>query len=156
MTYREPIDWYFLRMSLLVAERGTCIRRKAGCVLVNEKKHIVGTGYNGNPAGQIHCIDQPCKGALSKTGTDLELCEAIHAEQNALLQCKNVYEIKKVYCTVSPCIHCVKLILNTSAKHIYFCEEYIHQEAKKLWMKTQGLSWTYIDKDILESKLKLN
>ena len=122
---REPSDWYFLKMALLVAQRGTCIRRKVGCIFINHKKHVIATGYNGNPAGQKHCIDYPCKGANAKSGSNLELCEAIHAEQNALLQCKNVYEINKVYCTVSPCIHCVKLILNTSAQHIYFCEEYI-------------------------------
>ena len=147
---REPVDWYFLKMALLVAQRGTCARRKVGCILVNEKKHVVATGYNGNPAGQKHCIDQPCKGAMAKSGSDLELCEAIHAEQNALLQCKNVYEINKVYCTVSPCIHCIKLLLNTSAKHIIFSEEYINQEGKSLWMKTNGLNWTFIDKNIIQ------
>jgi len=147
---REPVDWYFLKMALLVAQRGTCARRKVGCILVNEKKHVVATGYNGNPAGQKHCIDQPCKGAMAKSGSDLELCEAIHAEQNALLQCKNVYEINKVYCTVSPCIHCIKLLLNTSAKHIIFSEEYTNQEGKSLWMKTNGLNWTFIDKNIIQ------
>ena len=147
---REPGDWYFLKMALLVAQRGTCARRKVGCILVNEKKHVVATGYNGNPAGQKHCIDQPCKGATAKSGSDLELCEAIHAEQNALLQCKNVYEINKVYCTVSPCIHCIKLLLNTSAKHIIFSEEYTNQEGKSLWMKTNGLNWTFIDKNIIQ------
>jgi dCMP deaminase len=147
---REPVDWYFLKMALLVAQRGTCARRKVGCILVNEKKHVVATGYNGNPAGQKHCIDQPCKGAMAKSGSDLELCEAIHAEQNALLQCKNVYEINKVYCTVSPCIHCIKLLLNTSAKHIIFSEEYTNQEGKSLWIKTSGLNWTFIDKNIIQ------
>jgi len=147
---REPVDWYFLKMALLVAQRGTCARRKVGCILVNEKKHVVATGYNGNPAGQKHCIDQPCKGAIAKSGSDLELCEAIHAEQNALLQCKNVYEINKVYCTVSPCIHCIKLLLNTSAKYIIFSEEYTNQEGKSLWMKTNGLNWTFIDKNIIQ------
>ena len=87
---REPVDWYFLKMALLVAQRGTCARRKVGCILVNQKRHVIATGYNGNPAGQKHCIDYPCKGATAKSGRDLELCEAIHAEQNALLQCKNV------------------------------------------------------------------
>ena len=147
---REPGNWYFLKMALLVAQRGTCTRRKVGCILINKKRHVIATGYNGNPAGQKHCIDYPCEGATAESGRDLELCEAIHAEQNALLQCKNVYEIHKVYCTVSPCIHCIKLLLNTSAQHIIFCEEYINQEGKALWMKTNGLSWTFIDKKIIQ------
>ena len=114
--YRQPADFYFLRMALLVSERGTCVRRKVGCILVNKKNHVLATGYNGNPSGFSHCLDNPCKGANSTSGKDLDKCEAIHAEQNALLQCKDVYDIHTVYCTVSPCIHCVKLLLNTSAK----------------------------------------
>ena len=109
--YRQPADFYFLRMALLVSERGTCVRRKVGCILVNKKNHVLATGYNGNPSGFMHCLDNPCKGANSKSGKDLDKCEAIHAEQNALLQCKDVYDIDTIYCTVSPCIHCVKSVL---------------------------------------------
>ena len=146
--YRESSDFYFLKMALLVSERGTCARRKVGSIFINSKKHIIATGYNGNPAGHNHCIDKPCKGANSKSGTDLELCEAIHAEQNALLQCKDVYEIDIVYCTVSPCIHCVKLLLNTSARKIIFCEEYVHKDAKRLWINSHR-AWEYINKHFI-------
>ena len=69
------------------------------------------TGYNGNPSGFTHCIDEPCEGSTSKSGTDLDKCQAIHAEQNALLQCKDVYSIDRVYTTLEPCIHCIKLLL---------------------------------------------
>ena len=88
--YRQPADFYFLRMALLVSERGTCVRRKVGCILVNKKNHVLATGYNGNPSGFSHCLDNPCKGANSTSGKDLDKCEAIHAEQNTLLQCKDV------------------------------------------------------------------
>ena len=150
--YRPPTDFYFLRMAELVSERGTCARRKVGCVFVNKKNHVIATGYNGNPSGFIHCIDKPCAGAKSKSGTDLDKCEAIHAEQNALLQCKNVYEIDRVYCTLSPCIHCVKLLLNTSTQHIIFCEEYVHRDAKKLWI-LGGREWKYISKSVVLERL---
>ena len=93
--YRPPTDFYFLRMAELVSERGTCARRKVGCVFVNKKNHVIATGYNRNPSGFIHCIDKNCEGAKSKSGTDLDKCEAIHAEQNALLQCKDVHEIDR-------------------------------------------------------------
>ena len=134
--YRQPADFYFLRMALLVSERGTCVRRKVGCILVNKKNHVLATGYNGNPSGFSHCLDNPCKGANSTSGKDLDKCEAIHAEQNALLQCKDVYDVHTVYCTVSPCIHCVKLLLNTSTKKIVFGEKYIQKDAEKLWRMT--------------------
>ena len=149
--YRPPTDFYFLRMALLVAERGTCARRKVGSVFVNKKNHVIATGYNGNPSGFTHCTDKPCPGAKSKSGTDLDKCEAIHAEQNALLQCKDVHEIDRVYTTLEPCIHCIKLLLNTSANQIIYGEKYVHDLARNLW-ETSGRGYTYINKKILLEK----
>jgi len=153
MAYRIPSEWYFLKMAHLVSERGTCARRKVGCILVNSKKHVIATGYNGVSSGQEHCIDNPCKGARLKSGQGLDLCEAIHAEQNALLQCKDVYDIDTVYCTLSPCIHCLKLLLNTSAKKIVFMEKYVDaDQLGDYWMKhamSRGASWSYINKKVI-------
>ena len=151
MTIRIPSDWYFLKMANLASERATCKRRKVGCILVNSKKHVIATGYNGVAASQEHCIDNPCKGADFKSGEGLDVCNAIHAEQNALLQCKDVYDIETIYCTVSPCIHCIKLLLNTSVKHVVFGEKYTDCEALgDYWMnnKKDG-RWTYINKKIV-------
>ena len=149
--YRPPTDFYFLKMAKLVSERGTCARRKVGCIFVNKRNHVIATGYNGNPAGFTHCIDDPCEGADSKSGTDLDKCKAIHAEQNALLQCKNVYDIDRVYTTLEPCIHCVKLLLNTTANQIIYGEKYVHEFARKLWEES-GRGYTFISLKILESK----
>ena len=132
---------YFLMIALLVSYRGTCRRRRIGCVLVDEHNHILATGYNGVPAGMKHCIDEPCSGAFSESGKDLDKCLAIHAEQNALLQCKDVHKIKACYCTVSPCITCTKLLLNTSCISLHFIEEYSHPEAKKLWHIPRSRYW---------------
>ena len=149
--YRPPADFYFLRMAKLVSERGTCARRKVGCVFVNKKNHVIATGYNGNPSGFQHCIDNPCAGSNSESGKDLDKCEAIHAEQNALLQCKNVYDIDRVYTTLEPCIHCIKLLLNTSANQIIFGEKYVHTKARELWEKSQR-NYTYINLKYLIGK----
>ena len=148
---REVSDFYFLKMALLVSERGTCARRKVGSIFVNKKNHVIATGYNGNPSGFTHCTDKPCAGAKSKSGTDLDKCEAIHAEQNALLQCKNVYDIDRVYTTLEPCIHCVKLLLNTSTQQIIYGEKYVHDLARNLW-ESSGRGYTYINKKILLEK----
>lgn len=152
-SYRIPKDWYFLKMANLVSERGTCARRKVGCVLINERGHVLATGYNGGPAHTEHCIDTPCAGAHLKSGEGLDICKAIHAEQNALLQCRNVYEIKYVYTTLSPCIHCVKLLLNTSAEGIITFEKYVDFDTVgKFWMDNGGQSWAYINKEIILGK----
>jgi len=150
MANRIPRQWYFLKMANLVSERGTCIRRKVGCVLTNKLGHVLATGYNGVPANSKHCIDEPCSGAKFTSGEGLEECQAIHAEQNALIQCKNNFEIDSIYCTLSPCITCVKLFLNTSAKHIYFLEKYIKEKpAKNLWLANGGETWTFIRKELI-------
>ena len=125
--YRPPTDFYFLRMAELVSERGTCARRKVGCVFVNKKNHVIATGYNGNPSGFIHCIDKPCAGAKSKSGTDLDKCEAIHAEQNAISDAAargvSISEAI-IYITHFPCINCFKSIIASKIKKIYYCYNY--------------------------------
>ena len=151
-TYRPPVDFYFLKMAKLVSERGTCVRRKVGCVFVNKKNHVIATGYNGNPSGFVHCINKPCQGANSSRGEDLDKCEAIHAEQNALLQCKDVNEIDRVYTTLEPCVHCTKLLLNTSANQIIYGEKYVHDLSRKLW-ESSGRGYTFINLRLLTERI---
>ena len=128
-------DEYFSQLALLVARRSTCARRSVGCVLVSHRGHILGTGYNGVPRGHTHCTDVRCPGASLPSGTGLDVCEAIHAEQNALLQCKDVEQIDTAYVTAMPCMTCTKLLLNTSCRRIVYVEPYPHDTAKQLWIK---------------------
>ena len=130
---------YFLAMAKLVSTRGTCARRRVGCVLVDKYGLVLATGYNGNGRGQGHCIDSPCEGAKYKSGEGLEKCEAIHAEQNAILQCKNTEHIEKAYITLSPCVTCVKLLLNTSCKEIVYLEDYVNKDAERIWKNANRL-----------------
>jgi len=133
---RPTIQQYFISMAKLVSSRGTCSRRKVGCVLVDCHDFVVATGYNGRPSGFAHCIGKhKCKGADSPSGTNLDACEALHAEQNALLQCKDTQAIKTAYVTAFPCITCIKLLLNTSCQTIYYNEDYPHDRAKELWIE---------------------
>ena len=130
---------YFLAMAKLVSTRGTCARRRVGCILVDKHGLVLATGYNGNGRGQGHCIDTPCEGANYKSGEGLEKCEAIHAEQNAILQCKNTEHIEKAYITLSPCVTCVKLLLNTSCKEIVYLEDYVNKDAERIWKNANRL-----------------
>jgi dCMP deaminase len=148
-------------MSLVqeTARRSTCLRRQVGCVLLNERGHVLATGYNGVAAGLPHCNEvtyasgiphepleygNSCLGAKAPSGQQLDGCQAIHAEQNALLQCKDVYEIHTAYVSASPCMTCVKLLLNTSCQCVVFKEEYPHAEAHKLWTSA-GREWLKFD-----------
>jgi len=142
-------------MARLVSTRGTCIRRKVGCVLVDSSFHVLSTGYNGPPSGVPHCNElgsnskrdtypNACEGANSPSGTSLDKCAAVHAEQNALLQCPNIRHISTAYCTTSSCVHCIKLLMNTSCQRLVFSEEYSHGgEPMKLWLST-GRQWIHL------------
>lgn len=138
---RPSHDEYFASLTMLVSSRASCARRKVGCVLVDEHNHILATGYNGVARGQPHCTDTPCAGASVPSGQGLELCEAIHAEANALLQCKDKEAIVKAYCTTAPCVHCVKLLMNTACKEVIFIEDYPHSETSKRLWESSGRVW---------------
>lgn len=117
-------DDAFIAVARVLSLRGTCARRQVGAVFVNSRGHVIATGYNGNAAGDPHCIDTPCAGAGLPSGSGLDKCEAIHAEQNALEQCHDVWDIDTVYCTDSPCMHCLKMLKNSSARRIVFLRAY--------------------------------
>lgn len=137
MLDRPEAEEYFIKLAFHVASRGSCARRKVGCVLVDEHNHIMATGYNGRPSGFVECLMQPCEGADAPSGSNLNKCEAIHAEANALLQCSDVMRIKTAYVTASPCFECTKLLLNTSCQTIIYAEKYPHTQSEAMWLNAQ-------------------
>lgn len=125
----------WLLVAHVIAGRGTCLRRRVGCVLTDAKGYVLSTGFNGPGPGQIHCIDSACPGASYGPGQRLDLCDAIHAEQNALITCADVGRVAYIYTTVAPCRHCVKMLLRTSAQELYFIEPY-SSDGRDLWERS--------------------
>jgi dCMP deaminase len=142
-------DQTALKLVAIWAERGTCVRRKVGCVLMDGDGYVLASGYNGPSSGEPHCIDRPCPGASAPSGEGLELCQAIHAEANALMFCPDVRRIRIAYVTSSPCLHCVKLLMSTGCRRIVFSERYAHDdEARAMWVRSsrsrgEGLNRAY-------------
>ena len=131
---RPTRDDIYLTMAELIARRATCVRRSVGCVLVDEHGVILSTGYNGVASGRPHCNEGfPCSGSKAPSGQGLEGCEAIHAEQNAILRLSNPLRVDTAYCTTFPCHSCIKLLLGTSCRRIVFKDDYPHSEAKAWW-----------------------
>lgn len=150
---RPDTDEYYLRQVEVVATKSTCVRRSVGCILVNKRGHNIGSGYNGVEAGAVHCnewsVSGPngriypyaCKGAFLPSGQGLDECDALHAEMNALLQCRDVFEIWTCYVTDSPCVVCVKLLMGTSCQRVVFRRRYSHDEPARLkWLKRNNIS----------------
>ena len=129
MSDRPSWHQYFLTITRNVAERSTCTRAKVGAVIVRDK-NILATGYNGAPAGLPHCLDVGCLVYTSRTpsGELEENCfRTIHAEINAIAQAaKNGSSIRDadIYITHTPCIHCVKVLINTGIRRIFYEREY--------------------------------
>lgn len=129
---------YFMGLAHFVSKRSTCPRRSVGCVIVDKNGHIKATGYNGVPKNYTHCIEHPCGGEMASSGSSLDKCLAIHAEQNALLQCSKIMEITSIYITDSPCITCAKLIANTSCQIVYYAKTYAENKGLTM-LNTLGI-----------------
>jgi dCMP deaminase len=146
---RPSRDELGLLLARTWALRGTCGRRRVGCVLTDRDGHQVGSGYNGPASGVPNCGDDAlagdvaCPGLGLPSGQGLELCEAVHAEANALLRCRDVREVHAAYVTHSPCVHCVKLLMNTGCQRVVFETPYAHNfTARELWERSRrGRTW---------------
>ena len=128
---QDYISWdeYFMEMAVLTAKRSTCMRRSVGAVIVKDR-HIIATGYNGAPRGIAHCAERG--GCLRQklgvpSGERHELCMALHAEQNAIIQAATLgqsIEGATIYVTHQPCVICAKMIINAGIRRIVVKEGY--------------------------------
>ena len=124
-------DDRFMEMTHVIAGWSSCYRRgrAIGCVIVKDKR-IMTTGYNGAPAGIRTCRDkQEClRDKLGiASGTRAEVCYAIHAEQNAIVQAAKLgvsIDGATLYCTHQPCVLCAKMIVNSGIKRVVYQEGY--------------------------------
>ena len=134
---RPSWDEYFMQMAELTAKRSTCLRRQVGAVIVKDR-HIIATGYNGAPRGLKHCSE--LGGCLRQklqvpSGQRHELCRALHAEQNAIIQAATLgqsIEDATIYVTHQPCVICAKMIINAGMKRIVVREGYPDELATEI------------------------
>ena len=125
---------YYLDIAETVLERGTCLRKNYGCIIVKNDE-IISTGYSGAPRGRKNCIDLGycCK---KKTYPDLrhggyDACRSVHAEQNAMLSASRKDMIGAIMYLVGKrvdtneheigamcCQTCRKLIINSGIEKV--------------------------------------
>lgn len=137
MDNRPTLDEYFMEIAHVVAKRSTCLRNQVGAVIVRDKR-ILATGYNGAPRNLEHCLDIGCirQAQNIASGTRHELCRAVHAEQNAIIQSALhgvSVENATLYCTHQPCILCTKMIINSRMKKVVFFNNYPDDEALRFF-----------------------
>ena len=126
---RNKWDRRFMDIARQVGTWCTCHRRKVGAIVVKDKR-IIATGYNGAPSGVENCIERGfCLRDKLKiaSGTKAEMCYAVHAEQNAIVQAAKLgisVEGATIYVTHQPCSMCTRIIINSGIKRIVYGMEY--------------------------------
>ena len=103
---RPDWDTYFMQIAGVVSTRSNCSRRQVAAVIVKDN-HILSTGYNGTPHGTKNCFAGGCPRCAGKTpsGSHLEECLCVHAEQNAICAAaRHGVNISgaRIYVTISP------------------------------------------------------
>ena len=139
-------DKRFNDMAHLVASWSSCYQqnRQVGAVIVKNKR-VLTTGYNGAPSGIESCKS---KGVCLRrennrpSGTQLEMCYAVHAEENAIAQAAKLgvsVEGATLYCTHQPCVICSRMIINSGIKRVVYQDGYPSEFSLKLFDEAKVL-----------------
>ncbi|HXX37237.1 MAG TPA: cytidine/deoxycytidylate deaminase family protein [bacterium] len=133
---RPSWDEYFMSLARLASTRSTCLRRRVGAVIVKDRM-VLSTGYNDTPRGMKNCGDGGCDRCRSDaaSGTALDTCLCLHAEQNAIIQAAyHGVGIAggTIYSTHQPCLTCAKMIVNAGITRIVYQEPYPDALAERM------------------------
>ena len=134
-TERIPFHAHIFRLIDEIREQSTCRRRQVGAIAVRDKR-ILATGFNGAPSKAPHCTDLGfCLREQLKvpSGQMHELCYAVHAEQNVIIQAAcNGIELRgsTLFCSTFPCSICAKMLINCKFDSIIYRDEYSTPESE--------------------------
>ncbi len=124
---------YYLDIAQTVAERGTCIRRNYGAIIVHNDE-IISTGYVGAPRGRKNCSDLGycIRQQLNiPRGERYEMCRSVHAEANAIISASRrdmigstLYlvgleaETGEIVANSCCCSMCKRMVINSGIKEV--------------------------------------
>lgn len=149
---------YYLDIAETVLERGTCLRRNFGAIIVNHDE-IISSGYVGAPRGRKNCIDLGY--CVRETlgvprGERYELCRSVHAEMNAIISASRsemigatLYLVGKEVKTgdyikdPAPCSMCKRLIINAGIRRV------VARTGKSSFIVTDVSTWVETDESLL-------
>ena len=129
MRRRPDKDQYFMDMARVVAQRSHDEQTQVGCVIVAPNGRVLSTGYNGFPPD----MDD---GALPASG-HAKYPFMVHAEANAIVSARQSLEGATLYCTLIPCIECLKLILTAGIRKVVYSE---YREPSMEWLTLETMA----------------
>ncbi len=137
MVRRDKIN-YYLDIAQTITERGTCLRRNYGCIIVKNDE-IISTGYTGAPRGRKNCTDlNYCyrERLAVPRGQMYEKCRSVHAEMNAIISASrrdmlgaDMYIVgvnhsdKTIVQNAGSCSICKRLIINAGIERVYIRDD---------------------------------
>ena len=143
-----------MELSRLVGSWSSCFQpgRHVGAIIVRDKR-VMTTGYNGAPSGIKNCVERgEClrRKLNIPSGTKQEICYAVHAEQNAIIQAAK-YGINvngaTLYCTHQPCVICAKMIINAGIARVVYAEGYPDAFSLQLFREAGTVIEKYAEAD---------
>ncbi len=154
---RPSWDEYFMEIVHAVGARATCDRGRTGCVLVKDKR-IISTGYVGAPSGCKSCDDigHEMHTVINEDGTQSRHCiRTSHNEENAIAQAARIgvsTEGATLYCMMTPCYTCAKLIINSGIKRVVAEKDYHVGNRSKEIFKEAGVKYELLNSALVAYK----
>jgi dCMP deaminase len=118
---KNQFDNVYMNIAKEIATLSHCTRAKVGAVLVDENYNIISYGFNGTPKGFDNVGEHLVDGKLVTKD------EVLHAESNAITKIaksNNSSVDSTIYVTLSPCLNCAKLIIQSGIKEVVYLEKY--------------------------------
>ena len=154
---RPSWDEYFLEIMDTIAKRASCDRGRSGCVIVKDKR-IVASGYVGSPAGTKHCDEagHEMQKVTHADGKETMHCvRTAHAEQNAIVHAARVgskLEGATVYCNMTPCYACAKMIINAGIVSVIAKNDYHASKRTKEIFREAKVKLIIVNKQVAQYK----
>ena len=140
---RPSFQEIFMRHAYDWAQKSPCLRRHVGAIIADKDNVQISQGYNGPPRGLPHCDEiGGCERAKQNipSGQRHEICRAVHAEQNAILNAhrsnRNVIGAT-LYTFYHPCVMCAKTIINSGIGKVVFVGDYDDELSKKMFKESK-------------------
>lgn len=150
---RPSWDEYFVKMMLVAGERGNCDRGRSGALIVVDRQ-IVATGYVGAPAGCKTCdeVGHLMREVTHTDGTKRQHCvRTTHAEMNAIAQAAKKgtpIDGGTIYCTMTPCLDCAKLMVNAGIKRVVALKHYHAEHDTVEIFQEAGVTLTWVSDEL--------
>lgn len=150
---RPTWDEYFMAMMEAISLRSTCDRGRSGCVIAKDNQ-VLATGYVGSARGDDHCDDvghQMQRRINDDDSITMHCVRTVHAEQNAICQAAKkgvALEGATLYCRMTPCAVCAKMIVNCGIKRVVPQWRYQKGEEAERLFKQAGVSLEHVHDEL--------